>query len=400
MSGKGVDDDLDLDLFTDTAVGDVRDPYPDYAEGRRDRPVEFVQFYGQGSHRVYRYADLDRILREPETFSSEVYGQSMGLVMGPTILGMDGHEHHTQRGLVAHAFRRKALEEWTVSLIEPTVNELIDRFAGKAEADLVRQFTFLFPIRIIAKMLGIPSEDYGRFAKLSIELISIAVDIQRGFEASAALREYFSQIVEERRRDPQGDLISSLATVEVDGERLPDEHIYGFLRLLLPAGAETTYRLLGNLLFGLMTNTSQLDEVRADRSLIAPAIEEALRWESPVQFVARGTTRDVEIAGQAFTAGTPLTLCLGAANRDDTVFEDPDRFDIHRANARDHLAFAEGPHRCLGEHLARAETTAAMNALLDRLPGLVLDPGHTDPHVHGLAFRSPTALPVRFRPGG
>ena len=134
--------------------------------------------------------------------------------------------------------------------------------------------------------------------------------------------------------------------------------------------------------------------------MIAPAIEEALRWESPVQFVARGTTKDVEVAGEELPAGTPLTLCLGAANRDDTVFEDPDRFDIHRANAREHLAFAEGPHRCLGEHLARAETTAAMNALLDRLPGIELDPGDTDPHVHGLAFRSPTALPVRFRPGG
>jgi cytochrome P450 len=391
-------DDLAIDLFAETPIGDVRDPYPDYAVGRREHPVEYVEFYGQGGYRVYRYADIDRILSEPEVFSSTVYEQSMGLVMGPTILGMDGWEHRTQRSLVAHAFRRKAIEEWIGSLIEPTVDELLGRFETKGEAELVRQFTFLFPIRIIAKMLGIPSDDYGRFARLSMELISIATDIGRGLAASAALREYFSQIVEERRRDPKDDVISTLVTVEVDGERLPDENIYGFLRLLLPAGAETTYRLLGNLLFGLLTNTDQLEEVRADRTLIVPAIEETLRWESPVQFVARGPTQAVTIAGEEFTPGTSLTLCLGSANRDETVFEEPDRFDIHRANAREHLAFAEGPHRCLGEHLARAETLTAMNALLDRLPDLELEPGDADPHVHGLAFRSPTALPVRFGP--
>jgi cytochrome P450 len=150
-------------------------------------------------------------------------------------------------------------------------------------------------------------------------------------------------------------------------------------------------------LFGLLTNPSQLEEVVADRSLLPPAIEETLRWEAPVQVVAREPTRDVEISGYPLPAGAQMTLCLGSANRDETVFEDPDRFDMHRANAREHLAFAEGPHRCLGEHLARAETLAAMNALLDRLPGLELDPHDTDPHVHGLAFRSPTALPVKFR---
>jgi len=385
------------DLFTETAVGDVRDPYPEYAEKRRDQPVEIIEFYGQKTHKVYRYADVDAILSNPETFSSEVYKNSMGLVMGPTILGMDGREHHTQRGLVASAFRRKALEDWTTSLIEPTVHELIDRFAGRGQADLVREFTFQFPVRIIAKMLGIPSDDYGRFARLSIELISIAVNPEKGLAASAALRDYFSEIVEERRKDPQGDLISTLATVEIDGERLPDEHIYGFLRLLLPAGAETTYRLLGNLLFGVMT-TGQIDELREDRALMPNAIEESLRWEAPVQLVARGPTRDVEIAGFPIPAGENLTLSLGSANRDETVFEDPDRYDLHRKTAHDHLAFAEGPHRCLGEHLARAETTAAINALLDRLEGLQLDPGDSDPHVHGLAFRSPTALPVTFRP--
>src|SRR5437763_4768262 len=324
-------EDLD-DLFTETAVGDVRDPYPEYAVKRREQPVEVVEFYGQKTHRVYRYADIDAILRDPETFSSELYKDSMGLVMGPTILGMDGREHHTQRGLVASAFRRRAIEEWTTSLIEPTVHELIDRFAGRGHADLVREFTFRFPIRIIAKMLGIPSEDYGRFSKLSMELISIAVNPEKGLAASASLRDYFAEIVEERRRDPKDDLISTLATVEIEGERVPDEQIYGFLRLLLPAGAETTYRLLGSLLFGLLT-TGQIEEVRKDRGLLSSAIEEALRWEAPVQVVARGPRRDVEIAGHQIPVGENLTLMLGSANRDETMFDDPDRYDLHRKNA-------------------------------------------------------------------
>jgi cytochrome P450 len=393
-----VSDDLDVDLFADTAQGDVRDPYPDYAQKRRDQPVEPFEFNGTETHKVYRYADVDWILSDPETFSSKANKQ-MEIVMGPGLLSMDGHEHHAHRGLVASAFRRRAIEGWTTALIEPTVQELIDRFARKGQADLVREFTFRFPVRIIAKMLGIPSDDYVRFQRLSIELISITVNIERGFNASIALRDYFSGIVSERRADPRDDLISKLVSAEVDGERLDDEHVYGFLRLLLPAGAETTYRLLGNLLFGLLTNPSQLEEVVADRSLLPPSIEETLRWEAPVQVVAREPTRDVEVSGYPLPAGAQMTLCLGSANRDETVFKVPDRFDIHRANAREHLAFAEGPHRCLGEHLARAETLAAMNALLDRLPGLELDPGDTDPHVHGLAFRSPTALPVKFRSG-
>ncbi len=388
--------DLDeLDLYIDTAAGDVRDPYPEYAEARRNHPVQETSMYGITTLRVARYDDVAAMLRDPATFSSRIYGSTMGLVMGPTILAMDGSEHRLHRALAAKSFRRSALEAWQPRLIEPTVHALIDGFARRGRAELVREFTIRFPIRIIARLLGIPSEDYGRFTRLSIDLISIAVSPQRGLAASASLKEYFSGLLEERRRHPRHDLVSELATAEVEGERLPDEEIFGFLRLLLPAGAETTYRLLGNLLFGLLTEEAQLKEVREDRSLLPAAIEEALRWEAPVQLVSREPVRDVEIAGVSIRAGTHLTGCLGSANRDETRFDRPDRFDLHRTGPA-HLAFAEGPHRCLGEHLARLETTVAMNALLDRLPDLRLDPGAAHPHVHGLAFRSPTSLPVTF----
>jgi cytochrome P450 len=387
----------DFDLFADTTVGDVRDPYPELAAARRDTPVLKREVYNAQTFMVFRYADVGEVLRDPETFSSTIYARGVEMVMGPTILGMDAPEHVRKRALVAGAFRRKALETWAHSLIEPTVHTLIDRFVPRGEADLVREFTFRYPITIIARMLGIPPGDDQTFARLSIELISLAVDFGRGMAASRALGDYFKDLIDVRRKEPEDDLISSLATAEVEGRRLEDEEILGFLRLLLPAGAETTYRLLGNLLFALLSDPPQLEALRADASLAPAAIEEALRWEAPVQFVARRAMRDTRIAGVDIPEGSSVTCSLGSANRDETVFADPDRYDLAR-DAAHHVAFAEGPHRCLGEHLARLETTAALTALLERLPDLRLDPGDRDPHVHGMAFRSPTCLPVRFTP--
>jgi cytochrome P450 len=388
----------DMDVFVDTAVGDVRDPYPEFHRLQALGPVHLVEQFGSPTYFVYSYDEVDRVLKDSETFSSVVFEKSMVFVFGPTILAMDGHEHVAHRNVIGHAFRPKAVEEWKERLIAPIVHSLIDAFIGRGEANLVRELNFRFPIQVIARMLGIPSEDSGLFLRRSIEMISIAVNVDRGLQASAALRDYLAPFVEERRRDPKDDLISVLATAEVDGQRLPDEHIYGFLRLLLPAGAETTYRLLGNLLFALLTNTDQLEELRADRSLMPRAIEEALRWEAPVQQTAREVMRDgVEIAGTPIPKGQAVSVSLGAGNRDASKYDDPDRFDLHR-NGPPHLAFGGGAHFCIGAHLGRLETTVAMNALLDRLEELRLAPGDLDPHVHGQAFRSPTSLPVKFRP--
>jgi cytochrome P450 len=390
--------DLDIDVFHDSAVGDVRDPYPEFHRLRRLGPIHEVETFGQPVKFVYSYDGVDQVFSDSETFSSTVFEKSLVMVFGPTILAMDGHEHLAHRGLVASAFRLKALEDWKTKLIEPITHELIDAFAERGDADLVREFNFRFPIQVIANMLGVPAEDSGLFLRRSIEMISIAVNVERGLAASAALRDYLAPIVAERRKDPKDDLISVLATAEIDGRRLPDENIYGFLRLLLPAGAETTYRLLGNLMFGLLTNPDQLEEVKANRELLAPAIEEALRWEAPVQQTARQVMRDgVEIDGVPVAKGESINVSIGAANRDETKYEDPDRFHIHRAGPP-HLAFGGGAHFCLGAHLGRLETTVAVNAMLDRLDDIRLDPGDKDPHVHGSAFRSPTTLPVRFEP--
>jgi cytochrome P450 len=228
-----------------------------------------------------------------------------------------------------------------------------------------------------------------------VELISITVDIMRGVEASQKLRDYFAGILAERRRDPNIDLISVLAQAELDGQRLTDEEIFAFLRLLLPAGAETTYRSSSNLLLGLLDNPDQLEALRADRNLMKRAIEEGLRWEPPLTNIARLAMRDTTVQGVPIPRGAVVGVCLGSANRDDTRWDRPEVFDILR-NPRPHMAFAYGAHTCLGMHLARMETRVMLNSLLDRLPGLRLDPEAEDVHVTGLSFRAPQRLPVVF----
>ena len=226
-------------------------------------------------------------------------------------------------------------------------------------------------------------------------MIGISSDIERGLAASASLKDYFAGVVADRRRSPRQDVISDLVTADIDGEKLTDEAINAFLLLLLPAGAETTYRSSGNLLFLLLTHPDQLAAVQRDRSLLDQAIEEALRLEPPLLMINRTATTEVEVGGVTIPAGGDIATCLGSANHDETRWENPDSFDIFR-KPQQHLAFAFGPHMCLGMHLARLETRIVVNAVLDRLPGIRLDPAGDDPHIRGLIFRSPTSVPVLF----
>ena len=254
--------------FDDVVAGTTRDPYPDLIVKRRETPVHMGLTMSpdalpegievEPGWIAYRYEDCSRILRDAKTFTSTGYDVTIGMVMGHMILGMDDPEHRSHRNLVAHAFREKALARWEPEFIRPIIDEQIDRFAADGEADLVRQLTFEFPVRVIARLLGLPEEDFPQFQRWSVELIGLVADIDRGLAASEALREYFAGVVAERRAHPAEDVISDLVSAEVDGEKLTDEAIYSFLRLLLPAGAETTYRSSGNLLFLLLTHPEQL----------------------------------------------------------------------------------------------------------------------------------------------
>jgi cytochrome P450 len=393
-----------------TGSGTVRDPYPTFAKLRAASPFlhgrleeafglpPMPQIMTAKDDQYYvalSYQAVSQVLLDGETFSSAGYGETMGLVMGHSILEMDEPEHHRYRLLIQQAFTLKAMEKWERDIVKPIVHRLIDAFADRGRAELVRELTFPFPIQVIAAMLGLPEADLPEFHRRAAELISIAVDIERGFNASIALRDYFATILAQRRVDPKDDVISVLAHAELDGQKLTDEEVYAFLRLLLPAGAETTYRSSSNLLYGLLRHPEQLAALHANRGLMRAAIEEGLRWESPLTGIARMATRDVVVEGTPIPAGAVIGVCIGAANRDPERWPDPDRFDITR-EARQHTSFASGPHTCIGMHLARMETTVTLNALLDRLPDLRLDPAAEDVHVTGLGFRAPRSLPVLF----
>jgi cytochrome P450 len=337
---------------------------------------------------------VSKVLRDGRVFSSKPYDKTIGLFMGPTILAMDGRKHRDHRNLVSAAFKSKALARWEPTIVRPVCDALIDEFIDAGEADLVRDFTFEFPTRIIAQLLGLPAEDLPMFRRRAEQLISYHVNYERAFEASAALKDYFLEQIEQRKSEPTEDIIGDLVTAEIDGEKLSDEAIYSFLRLLLPAGLETTYRSSGNLLYLLLTHPDQFAAVQADHGLILQAIEEGLRFETPLTTVQRFATEDTELEGVGVPARSVIGVCIGSANRDERRWERSEEFDIFRKHVP-HISFAAGEHTCLGLHLARLETRVALECLLTRLTNVRLLTDH-DPHIHGQPFRSPTALPVTF----
>ena len=395
--------------LADTVSGDIRDPYPRMAELRRAAPVHSGPVdLGNGLPdedpgrpppvTVFGFDEVVQVLRDDERYSSTVYEGIMGAVMGRTILQMDEPEHRLHRALVSPTFRTKVLERWESGLVTTVVDELIDGFSARGSADLVRELTFNFPVQVIARILGLPRSDFPIFQRWAVEITSVTANWDRGMAASAALRDYFAEVLAERRRRPADDLISDLVVAEVDGRRLDDEEIYSFLRLLLPAGVETTYRASGNLLFALLTDPDQLRAVREDRSLLPVAFEEGIRWEPPGTVILRRATADGERAGVEVREGADVGLLLGSANRDERKYERPDEFDLARPS-RQSVGFGFGVHVCLGMHLARMEARVAIDTLLDRLPDLELAPtGDDEPHIRGLAFRSPVSLPVAFSP--
>ena len=376
-------------------IGTDRDPHARYAQARVAHAVARESHLGADVFMVYTYDAAETVLRDQETFSARINGRWMGPLLGRTILEMDGGEHHRHRRLIASAFRPTVVKRWQDDLIGPTAHELIDGFAG-GRADLVREFAWRLPVRVFAKILGVPVIDHERWGRWAVELETAVLDYERAKRAKRDVQEYFQPLLEERRRAPGEDLISDLVTAELDGDRLPEDVIHGFIRLLIPAGASTTYRLLGTMSLALLSQPELLARVRADRALVARAAEEALRWEAPVQFAAREATRPTQVDAVAVPQGAPVLVALGSANRDPARYDDPDRFDPEREGPPPHVAFGDGVHRCLGEHLARLEAAVAFNALLDRLPDVALDPRDADPHVLGYAFRSPNAVPVRY----
>ncbi len=386
-SEQGALDGMDLDI------------YGFWAECRRDQPVVEVDgaTMGRRTWMVTRYDDVEAVLRDPDRFSSNINNETMGPVMGTLILGMDGEEHRRYRSLVAQAFRPSALSRWDEELIAPTINGLLDAIAPLGRADLIEDVTSRYPVQVIVGVLGVPVEDFEQFQKWALAISQGPQDYGVSMPASREMREYLEPIVADRRANAQDDLVSDIVNAEIDGERLSDEHVYGFLRLLLPAGAETTFRVMGSTLLALLTHPGVKDRALADETVIDRVIEEVLRWETSVTMVNREPLLPVEIAGVKVPKGASLICCTGSANHDESRYEDPELFDPDR-DAKPHIAFGTGRHQCLGMHLARLELRVGVSAVLERLPNLRLDPDADPPKVEGIPFRSPPSLRVLFDP--
>jgi cytochrome P450 len=380
--------------FDPQMMFDFPDPYPMFAGIRAAEMAPTYAFMNRTSTIIARYDDVLAVLKDADTFSSRANAE-VGKFFGRSIIEMDGKEHARTRGIVNPVFAARGIDAMQKQLAAFT-DELLDTIAPAGRADLVAQFTTIFPVQVIATIIGVPRKDYAQFMKWSLDLIAFSKDPEKGHAASRILREYLLPVVRARRAERRDDVTTKLVEGRVDDHELSDEEIINFLRLLLPAGAETTSRLMGSMLFALLAERdTRWERVRADRTLVRWAIEETLRWETPVLFIARQAMRDVEVHNAPIPAGRTVSVVVASANRDERHYTDPDTFDLDR-HADDHISFAFGKHFCLGYHLAKLEAETALTALLDRFPNLRFDPDAPPPRITGLAFRSPPSLPVRF----
>lgn len=375
-----------------------RDPYPFYAALRRDAPVFLVP--AKGMWAVSRHADVTFALKRPELFSSSINSDRAEIPARETLLGADPPDHTALRKRVERAFtprRIRALEP----RLETLAQTLVAAFAARGSCDAIADLASPLPVIVIAELMGVDPIRHEQFKLWADAIIArgtgrpSAIDRATLDARAGALKAYLTEVIEERRQAPAGDddLIGALIRDDGDVPALSPAQALNFAVLLLLGGSETTTHLIGNALRALLADASTLARVRGDRALVAAVVDEALRFDAPVQSVFRRTTAEVELGGQRLPAGATVILLLGSANRDEEVFADPDRFRIDRPDLK-HLAFGLGPHYCLGATLARMEALAALEAVLT-LPDVRLAPGETE-LVDSFVLRGPRALPLAF----
>jgi len=382
-----------VDLFS---IENRRNPYPAYDQMRRMAPV--CREPASGVWMVFDYEGVKRLLTDLQAFSS------MG---GPPewMIFQDPPRHSRLRALVAQAFT-----PGSVAALEPRIRELsrrlIDAKIGDGEMDLALDLAIPLPMLVIGEMLGLPPEDQSSFERWNDVFLRMSYTVPGGpgveeivaefAMTTAEMHEYLGRLLEERRVRPRNDLFTRLLQAELEGERLTQTEILGFFQLLLLAGSETTTNLLNNAVISLAENREAYARIQATPELLPSAIEEVLRYRSPLQWMFRIARQDVEMGGQHIPAGKRVLAMIGAANRDPAIFPEPNRF-IPDRNPNPHLAFGHGIHFCLGSSLARLEAKIALADLLERTSEIELASDAPWTPRPGLHVHGPTSLPIRFR---
>jgi cytochrome P450 len=397
-------------------------PYPFYEALRTEARVHQVP--GIGLFLVSRYEDVMEALRTPEVFSSDMSKAGSGSVVGMfspppsaeireilargfptanTLLTNDPPSHSHYRALVAKAFSPRRVSKMERD-IRGLADDLVDAFVDDGEVELVTQFAVPLPLTVIADALGVPRRDLDRFKVWSDDAVAPLgniLDHARQVEIAKSFVEfqhYFAAKIDERRAEPQDDMLTDLVEARVDGKALDVPELLSIVQQMLVAGNETTTKLIGSAMLLLLEHDEAMAAVRADPTLISHVVEEALRLESPVQGMFRVAAVDTELGGTAIPAGSPLVLLYASANRDDDVFGCPADFDLGRTNVRQHLAFGQGPHFCVGAALSRAEARVAFEVLLERLDKIRLGRPEPPAHEPSLVLRGLKELWLAFEP--
>jgi hypothetical protein len=390
-----------------------RDPYPAYRRLRESAPIRWNRW--QRSWLLSRYDDVAAVLRDPRFTTdrrallpfrlmrraSRRHPDFVNL-LDRNLLMLDGEEHRRVRSLVSKAFTPRRVEALRPR-VEAIVAELLDAAAAWGELELVRDLAHPLPVIVIAELLGVPLADRDRFRAWSNDVVQI-LDLLSGREGlrpawrgAHGLAGYFRALLAERRRAPADDLLSAMLAAEEGGEALGEADLLALSALLLAAGHETTTNLIGNAVLALLRHPDEKKRLLDDPSLVPGAVEELLRFDSPVQVTDRVVTEDLDFRGHAFRRGQLAVCLLGAANHDPARFPEPERLDVTRAD-RGHLAFGLGPHVCLGAPLARLEAEVALAGLLRRFPHFH-GPGEPPARRASIVLRGPASLPLALQEG-
>jgi cytochrome P450 len=385
-----------------------RDPYAVYAQARREAPV--WRHPGLPLISVFRHADVQAVLKDSGSWSNDfrpVRGLDPLDDEGvPSMLGLDPPEHTRLRALVSQAFTPRMVRRLEPRL-EAVAHELLDAALVRDEVDLVEALAHPLPVIAIAEIIGVPAEDRARFkvwSDAAVESLGSALfappspeRIERMRKVFNEMGDYFEELAEQRRVSPREDLLTGLVQAELEGSRLSREERISMLVLLLVAGNETTTNLIGNAVMELLAHPLELARLRADPALLPSAIEEVLRFASPVQMDPRRARRPLELGGLPVAENQMVICWIGSANRDEDVFPHADRFDLARQDNR-HLAFGLGPHYCVGANLARLEAQVALRALLARTQSFERIDAAKLPLHPSIVFRGVRSLPLRIEP--